>query len=46
MRLSCVMTASNITPPVEEEEEEEEGAQVDGKEWVGGVIVSVHGRFG
>ena len=41
MRSSYAMTASSVTPPLEEE-----GAEVDGMEGVGGVIVSVRGRFG
>jgi len=35
------MTASSVTPPFEEK-----GAEVEGMEGVGGVVVSVHGRFG
>ena len=35
------MMASKVTPPVEEEER----AEVDGAEWVGGVVVSVRGHF-
>ena len=38
---SCSMTTSSITPPTEEEE----GAEVDGAEWAGGVIVLVRGHF-
>ena len=42
MRLSCIMTASSITPPAEEEER----VEVDGTEWARGVVVSICGHFG
>ena len=40
MCCSCAMTLSRVTPPADEE-----GADVEGAEEVGGVIVSVRGRF-
>jgi len=41
MRYNCAMTASRVTPPTDEK-----GADVEGAEEVGGVVVSVCGRFG
>ena len=42
MRLRYAMTASSVTPPLEEE-----GAEVDGMEGIGGVVViSIRGCFG
>ena len=36
MRTSCAMMASRVTPPVKDE-----GAEVDGVEEAGGVVVSI-----
>ena len=42
MHSNCAITASSVTPLLKEE-----GAEVDGMEGAGGVVVvSVHGRFG
>ena len=41
MHYSYAMITSRITPPVDEE-----GANVEGAEEVGGVAISVYGRFG
>ena len=40
MRSSCTMTASSVTPPLKEK-----GAEVDGMEGAGGVVILVHGCF-
>ena len=41
MRTTCAMMASEVTSLVEEERVETDGVQE-----AGGVVVSVHGRFG